>query len=354
MAARTLLLPCAGKSSRYPGVRPKWMLTLPDGRLALQRAAESVPSGSYDRVVVAVRADHEEKYGCRVLLQRAFGNTVEVVVLPHDTRGPADTVSEIIRRADVKGPVAVKDADSFFSPGALPDGSFVTLCDVRKMPQMSNVGGKSFAVLNDDGLIVQMVEKSLVSNYVSIGLYGFSDAGLFLDHFASIAHDTQADEIFVSHVLNRVALKGEPIRSLCIDSFIDVGTLEDWRRYVRAHGTIICDLDGVVFENHSHFFPPYWEEDDAPITANVDVLREWQASGAQLVFMTARPEAYRTKVEVALAAAGLKPHALIMGCLHGRRFLVNDHASSNPYPAAVAINLPRNSSSLSEHLTEWR
>ena len=32
---RTLLLPCAGKSTRYPGTRPKWMLTLPEGDLAL-------------------------------------------------------------------------------------------------------------------------------------------------------------------------------------------------------------------------------------------------------------------------------------------------------------------------------
>ena len=42
---RTLLLPCAGKSSRYPGTRPKWMLTLPEGELALARAAASVPAG---------------------------------------------------------------------------------------------------------------------------------------------------------------------------------------------------------------------------------------------------------------------------------------------------------------------
>jgi hypothetical protein len=354
MASRTLLLPCAGKSSRYPGVRPKWMLTLPDGDLALQRAAASVPAGSYGRVVVAVRADHEEKYGCRALLKRAFGDSAEVVVLPRDTRGPADTVAQMIRRAAVSGALAVKDADSFFTPAALPNGSFVTLCDVRKMPRMSNVGGKSFAVLTDSGLVVQMVEKSLVSNFVSIGLYGFADAGQFLDHFEAVDREAPAGEIFVSHVLNRAALKGEPIRSLCVDSFIDVGTIDDWRRYVRAHGTIVCDLDGVVFENHSRFFPPYWDEDETPIAANVAVLREWQEAGAQLIFMTARPERLRARVQASLAAIGLKAHALVMDCLHGRRFLVNDHAASNPYPAAVAINLPRNAPSLPEHLTEWR
>ena len=65
---RTLIMPCAGRSSRYPGVRPKWMLTLPEGEIALARAAASLPEDSFDRIVIAVRADHEERYGCRALL----------------------------------------------------------------------------------------------------------------------------------------------------------------------------------------------------------------------------------------------------------------------------------------------
>ena len=352
MVSRTLLLPCAGKSSRYPGVRPKWMLTLPDGALALQRAAASVAADDYDRLVIAVRADHDEKYGCRALLSRAFA-TADVLVLPHDTRGPADTVQEMIRRAGVSGSFAVKDADSFFAPSPLPAGSFVTLCDVRKLPQMSNVGAKSFAVLNEQGLVVQMVEKSLVSNFVSIGLYGAADAGRYLDAFAAVARDCPAGEVFVSHILNRLARDGDPVRALHVDDFIDVGTLEDWRRFVRAHGTLVCDLDGVVFENHSRFFPPYWDEADVPIAANVAELKRWQARGAQLIFMTARPEALRARVEATLVGLGLKPHALIMDCLHARRFLVNDFAGSNPHPSAVAINLPRNGGGLADRLAEW-
>ena len=71
---------------------------------------------------------------------------------------------------------------------------------------------------------------------------------------------------------------------------IDVGTLEDWRRYVRTRGTIIADLDGVVCKNHSRYFPPYWDDEDEPIDSNVATLREWQDQGAQLIFVTARPE----------------------------------------------------------------
>jgi hypothetical protein len=55
-----------------------------------------------------------------------------------------------------------------------------------------------------------------------------------------------------------------------------------------------------------------------------------------------------------LEGLGLKAHALIMDCLHGRRFLVNDHAASNPFPSAVGISVPRDTQMLGDHLKEWR
>jgi hypothetical protein len=66
--------------------------------------------------------------------------------------------------------------------------------------------------------------------------------------------------------------------------------------------------------------------------------------------MTARPERYRAATQAALERAGLKPHALVMDCLHGRRILVNDHGASNPYPAAIGISVPRNEPALGAFL----
>ncbi|MEO8301243.1 MAG: hypothetical protein ABI608_05590 [Rhizomicrobium sp.] len=351
--SRTLLLPCAGKSTRYPGTRPKWMLTLPQGDLALARAAASLPSDAYDRTIIAVRGEHETKYQATALLRRVFGDGIEVLVLDRDTRGPAETVAEMIRRAGVTGAFAVKDADSFFDMAPVPSGSFVAVTDVRTAPQMNNVGAKSFAVVNENGLIVEMIEKSLASNFVNVGLYGFDSAEAYLTSFDAIAAGSGGSEIFVSHVMNHGIAQGMVVTPHFVSGLIDVGTLEDWRRHVRPRGTIITDLDGVVFQNHSKYFPPFWTEADKPIDDNVATLLHWQEQGAQLVFMTARPEEFRAKTQKALAELGLKAHALIMDCHHGRRFLVNDHAASNPYPAAVAVSTERNSPNLSTYLKDW-
>ena len=350
---RTLLLPCAGKSSGYPGVRPKWMLTLPDGELAVARAAASLPTGAYERVVVAVRADHEARYQTDALLKRVFGASVEVQVMAFDTRGPADTVAEMIMSAEVEGAFVIKDADSFFDPAPLPDTGFVALSDIRKNPHMSNVGAKSFAVINENHLVVEMIEKSLASNFVSVGLYGFSDAGAYLDAFNATKAATETGELFVSHVMNRAIADGMAIAPLLVEGLIDVGTLDDWRRHVRPRGTIVTDLDGVVFENHSRYFAPFWDDVDVPIDGNVAALVAYQEQGAQIIFMTARPERYRAKTEGALRQLGLEPHAIVMDCRHGRRFLINDHAPSNPYPSAVAISTERNSPLLAEYMKDW-
>lgn len=350
----TLLLPCAGRSSRYPGTRPKWMLTTPEGRLALEWARESVPTSAVSRVVAGFRREHDEAFDVRGLMARAFGNSVDIVIIDRDTRGPADTVAEMVRRAGVSGPILIKDADSFFSPAPVPAGSFVSLSNLADTPDMANVGAKSFAVLNGSDIVVELVEKSVVSPFVCVGLYGVSDAALFLDAFGTVSDLRSSGEIFVSHVLNRAILDGEIVSPHFVSGLIDVGTIADWQRFTRTRGTLIADLDGVVFRNHSKYFPPFWDDADEPIAENVAELLDWQRRGAQLVFMTARPEAYRAKTEAALRAVGFEIHALVMGCRHGRRILINDHARSNPYPAAVGISVGRDAPELSDMLASLK
>jgi hypothetical protein len=219
---------------------------------------------------------------------------------------------------------------------------------------MSNVGAKSFAIINAQGLVVEMVEKSLASNHVCVGLYGFANARDYVDAFHAISVVAPQSEIFASHVMNRAIADGLVVKPHMAMGLVDVGTLDEWRRYVRSRGTIVTDLDGVVFKNHSRYFAPLWDECDEPIGANVEALRFWAQEGAQLVFMTARSEQFRASTEAALRRLGLEPHALIMNCRHGRRFLVNDHAGTNPFPAAVAISLERDSATLGDHLRDWR
>ena len=55
-----ILLPVAGQSSRYPGMRPKWLLTLPDGRLMVEKALSGINMEFVDEVVLIMLDEHTE------------------------------------------------------------------------------------------------------------------------------------------------------------------------------------------------------------------------------------------------------------------------------------------------------
>ena len=69
---RTLIIPCGGKSSRFPNMRPKWLLTHPDGLLMIQKAIGCVNLDSFDRVVIVILQHHIDKYDADLIVNQAF------------------------------------------------------------------------------------------------------------------------------------------------------------------------------------------------------------------------------------------------------------------------------------------
>ena len=55
-----LLLPVAGKSSRFPDLRPKWLLTMPNGNLMIENALEGIDTEFIDEIIVIMLEDHQK------------------------------------------------------------------------------------------------------------------------------------------------------------------------------------------------------------------------------------------------------------------------------------------------------
>jgi len=342
----TIVLPIAGRSSRFPGMRPKWMLSAPTGELMLQKSLESVSNWRDCRVVIGALEEHLDGQGGLTALTRAFGNSIEIVRFADVTRGPAETVEQIIRRASITGPVFVKDCDSWFS---VDDDLFrdcVCYADLRKYPDVRNIPGKSFLHLNENELLLGIIEKNVSSNYISVGGYGFHDARIFLDAFAGLQQADCAGEQFVSHVILEAIRAGAVFSGVEAEGYVDVGTIEAWNNYRNDQALYVVDVDGVLLRNAGQFTAPFWDDPDVAIFSNVETLKKMIAKGAQVILVTARPERYRAKTEKALSDVGLTWHAAVFGVNHASRTLINDFAKSNPYPSARAVNLPRNSEDL--------
>jgi hypothetical protein len=330
------------------------MLTAPNGDMVVKLAALSAAGSLIKRLIIGVSAEAEAKFSASDAIQRAFSGSplppAEIVLIAEPTAGPAQTVLEMINQAKVSGAVAIKDGDTFFDPVSIPVGSFIAVCDLQEMPDITAVGEKSFVLLTEQMIVDQIKEKNVCSNLISVGLYGVSDVEIFFRSYKKLLSSTGSSAGFISHVVSQSIDDGEIVFPLHTSGFVDVSEPHAWQSYRHNRRTIVLDIDGVVFENHSLFFSPYWDDDDKPIHENVNHLLKLQQKGAQFIFMTSRPEKYRAKTLASLVEQGLRVHALVTGCAHAQRCIVNDFASSNPFPTASAINIERNAPSLSKFI----
>ena len=58
-----LIVPMAGKSSRFPGLRPKWMLTHPkSNRFMVTEAISGLNLDLFDKIFFVCLKSHQEKY----------------------------------------------------------------------------------------------------------------------------------------------------------------------------------------------------------------------------------------------------------------------------------------------------
>ena len=55
-----LILPVAGKSSRFEGMRPKWLLTLPNGELMIERSLSGIDLENISEIVLIMLEEHEQ------------------------------------------------------------------------------------------------------------------------------------------------------------------------------------------------------------------------------------------------------------------------------------------------------
>lgn len=333
-----VIIPCAGASSRFPNMRPKYLLTDYAGRLMVENAAEPY-LGKY-RITIVILKEHDEKYMARKKLFDAFNNKIDIVVLDKPTSGPADTVYQAIKRGRINlaSSLLVKDCDGFYQTSE-QKGNVIYIAKLSKHPRIRTAGAKSYTITNDQGIINSVVEKQIVSDNFCVGGYQFETAQSYIDAFNKLSITS---EIFVSNIIDYMISQNKIFFENEVENFIDVGTAEDWFDF-NNKPTYFCDIDGTIIKSKWDYY-----EEIEPLWDNVSALLSKKKSGCKIIFTTSRLEKYRKLTRDILDKLGFDNCDLIMGIHHTKRILINDYANSNPYPTAVAVNLKRDSENLGD------
>ena len=344
-----LILPCGGESSRFPGVRPKWLLTQPNGRLMVCDAIANLNLDSVDKVILIAKDEYIN--GSESSLIQAFKDAgckkeIEFFALREKTKSQPETVAKYLESCDDDFSFFIKDCDGQFDCN-VESKNEVVIANISLITGNSATS-KSYCKMNDSGVITAIVEKQVISQDFCVGGYSFRSSVEFLESYNEIKH---LDNLYVSHVIDNLILtkKAKFSGKRCI-TYEDWGTLQDWLRYKRTFMTLFVDIDGVLVKNSSEYFDPKWGS-TAAISDNVEYLMTLKKSGRiQLILTTARNEKFANETERQLKDAGLSFDGIIYGLMHAKRIIVNDFAKSNPYPTCEAVNISRDSNSLNSIL----
>lgn len=223
-----LIIPAAGLSTRFPNMKPKYLLSDDAGVIMIKNAVgkliEKYPAH------IAVLKEHDEKYQASETLRSLFGDRINIIILDSPTKGPAETVYKIIQSAGITGSFFIKDCDNYWTAETIEEENAVWTGHLKDNPYMTNVTAKSYVVANNQSIITSIIEKQVVSEDFVAGGYQFISAVDYCEEYQYVSK-TVNGEIFVSSIIDSMLAKGIIFIRRSVSNFVDVGTLKDWEDY---------------------------------------------------------------------------------------------------------------------------
>ncbi len=351
----TVIMPCAGKSTRFNSEKPKWMLTMPSGDIMLVESINGLKLKNISRIIITVVKDHIESSRINLnklenIIFEKKGIRPEFLILDEFTSSQSETVYKTIIDKNITGPFFIKDCDNYFD--VTYDNYNENFICISSLTSEINSVNKSYISLNKFGNVSGIVEKTIIGDKFCVGGYGFSDTSFFINTYNKVnkLKLIKGSEIYISNIIQDMLLDNAIFEPVYVDQYIDWGTWEDWTKYNNQFKTIFIDMDGVLVENGSELFEPKWGFSEG-LEKNIQLVNSLYDSGkSTIIITTSRKEEYKEETLQQLKNLDIKYHKIIMGLPHAKRVLINDYSKSNPYPSAIAINLKRNGDDLNDFL----
>ena len=347
---KTLIIPAAGSSSRFPNMKPKWLLTHPQRGLMISKILTDKLVDSFDKIYITILRDHVEKYEADVILEQVFKqrniNNCELVILDHPTLSSPETVYNTIKLKNITQSITIKDSDCVVEFENNELLNFIVGLDINKT-QITNPGNKSYLVKDEYNNIQDIVEKNIVSNYICTGVYSLENVNDFILGYETLKNSKLFDEseMYISHIFSYLIQKQiVTVEYIKCTNFIDWGTLEDWRNEQEKYKTYVFDIDGVIVKNVGPYGVQNWYNSITPLLENIKIIKQLSKEGNQIIFMTSRDKKGIKLIEQLLKKHNIVYNQIITDCYHSQRVIINDYADTNPYPSCSSISIERNGS----------
>lgn len=354
MKKATVIIPCAGKSLRYPNLRPKFLMVNPNGNLMFFDSISKLNLKNCN-LVVTILKEHDQKYGIVQMLNKFFKNyKIKLCILNNSTKSPSETIYKTIKILKISGPIFIKDSDNIFKLDEIyEDFNYVTTEHLKNIG-ITNPSNKSYALVDDRAIVKEIAEKKVISEIFCVGGYYFTNAWEFSQAFEDLGKKGIEKELYISMIIKHmIEEKNKVFKINPITEYIDLGTVKEWLQYKNNQKTYFIDIDGIIVRNSGEYSRPYWGETEG-LPENINIVNKLYDLGNYIILITSRKENYRNITVKQLKKVKVKYHQLIMNLNHSARVIINDFSNSNPFPAAISVNVPRDSDKLSDYIKDYQ
>ena len=334
-----VIVPCAGRSSRYPDMPPKWILPDHDGVPMVVRAVEGLKVSPDDLVVTFLR-EHEERFQAVRGLEQAFGRPIECVILDHPTSSQSETVAETLKRVGIDEPFIVKDSDNFFEVDFLEEPfNYITVSSLNDF-DLINARNKSYVQIDQDGVVTNIREKHVISDLFSVGGYFFRSPTEFLDAFKELSTGSliKETELYISEIIGYMILNGSSFQAKRAHNYRDWGTVHEWRHELEKRRVFLVSVDGFLFERGSPHFAPRFA-DVRPNFNAIEATLKMAELQQTIIYLSIRPPELEAMTREQLRAHGLPEGQIIFGCGVGQWAMVTSGHPTLPFTSSRAFEL---------------
>lgn len=232
-----VVIPMAGAGSRFRSkgyTVPKPLIEI-RGAFMVQRAVESLGLG--DRHIYIAQAEHVRDYNLLELLPSISPNVdVHVVEVDGVTEGAAQTVLMAKKFIDNQDSLIVCNSDQIVE---WSHEGFIDDCTKRDLfgsiAVFESTDPKwSFAKTNKDNFVIEVAEKTPISNQASVGFYYWKYGSDYVKYAEQMIEKNLRvnNEFYITPVYSEAISEGKSIGTYYVDKMFGVGTPEDLKTYL--------------------------------------------------------------------------------------------------------------------------
>ena len=199
---KILIIPAAAYTEINEQFIPEIFKINDTGRMNIISNMIDLPLSDFDKIYIVVNQRIDEIYNIRNMLQvqlknEEFGDKTHIVVI-ENTRNVVDTVLQTVAQIPYnKFGVFIKDADASFNITELNNENTVYTYKLEDVKEI-NPSSKSYVSTTSDDVVLNIIEKRVISSEFCVGGYYFNDIKKFIDLCERVS---EYDKLYLSNVI---------------------------------------------------------------------------------------------------------------------------------------------------------